>query len=109
MRGEAKTPGAAVTAFVENVCGFKLNEWQRNMIRGVYDSAPSSPYTIASAPFRPANKSAGLANKWLTRTNVQVGRGMRQDGIHRCSSEAVPQGTPWGGTPTSVDGSPKGP
>lgn len=109
MSGEAQTPSAAVTAFIEGVCGFKLNGGQRNMIRGLYDSVPSSPYTIASLPFRPANILGCLANNQLTRTNVQVSRGMHRTDVHRRSSGVVSSGTPWGGTPTSVDGSPKGP
>lgn len=108
MRGWPKTPDAALIAFSEHM-GLSLNEWQRNVIRGLYDCRSSSPYTIASAPFRSANNLGPIANSRAMVVYAQLSRGTTRNATHQRSSEAVPMGTPWGGTPTCVDGSPKGP
>ncbi|SKU71945.1 Uncharacterised protein [Mycobacteroides abscessus subsp. massiliense] len=49
MRGWPKTPDAALIAFSEHM-GLSLNEWQRNVIHGLYGGESSSPYTIAPRP-----------------------------------------------------------
>ncbi len=108
MRGWPKTPDAALIAFSEHM-GLSLNEWQRNVIRGLYDCGSSSPYTIASTPFRPANNLGPIANSRAMVAYAQLSRGTTRNATHQRSSEAVSTGTPWGGTPTCVDGSPKGP
>lgn len=108
MRGWSKTPDAALIAFSEHM-GLSLNEWQCNVIRGLYDCGSSSPYAIASSPIRPANNLGLIANASAMVGYAQVSRGTTRVATHQCSSGAVPTGTPWGGTPTCVDGSPKGP
>lgn len=108
MRDSSKTADAALIAFSEHM-GLSLIEWQRNVIHGLYDGGSSSPYTIASAPFCPANTLGHIANNRMTRAYAQVSRGIPRNAEHHRSPGSVLPGTPWGGTPTCVDGSPKGP
>lgn len=107
MRGWSKTPDAALIAFSEHM-GLSLNEWQCNVIRGLYDCGSSSPYTIASSPIRPANNIGLIANTSAMVAYAQVSRGTTRGATHQCSSGAVSTGTPWGVLRPASTGPPRG-
>lgn len=63
---------------------------------------------FTNADDQPANISSYIANMELSSANMQVNGGITQSARRYCRSAAVPTRTPWGGTLTCVDRSPKG-
>lgn len=78
-------------------------------MRGWSKTPEAAMIAFTNADDRTANISSRIANIELSSANMQVNGGITQSARRYCRSAAVSTGTPWGGTPTCVDGSPKGP